>query len=87
MINETDELWLGFGYQEHDEFAAVSLACADSNDETMRLAARYIHDWGNGHSTRLSWAYEEMEYDWDGCTVLDEILPGTGCRRTICLST
>ena len=67
-INETDELWLGFGYQEHDEFAAVSLACADSNDETMRLATRYIHDWGNGHSTRLSLAYEEMEYDWDGCT-------------------
>ena len=67
-INETDELWLGFGYQEHDEFAAVSLACADSNDETMRFAARYIHDWGNGHSTRLSWAYEEMEYDWDSCT-------------------
>ncbi len=67
-INETDELWLGFGYQEHDEFAAVSLACADSNDETMRIAARYTHDWGNGHSTRLSWAYEDMEYDWDGCT-------------------
>jgi hypothetical protein len=67
-INETDELWLGFGYQEHDEFAAVSLECADSNDETMRLATRYIHDWGNGHSTRLSLAYEEMEYDWDGCT-------------------
>ena len=67
-INETDELWLGFGYQEHDEFAAVSLTCEDSNDETMRFAARYIHDWGNGHSTRLSWAYEEMEYDWDNCT-------------------
>ena len=68
-INETDELWLGFGYQEHDEFAAASLTCADSNDETMRLAARYIHDWGNGHSTRLSWAYEQMEYDWDRCVV------------------
>ena len=68
MVNETDELWLGFGYQEHDEFAAVSLACTDSNDETMRLAARYIHDWGNGHSTRVSWAYEEMEYDWESCT-------------------
>jgi len=71
-INETDELWVGFGYQEHDEFAAVSLACADSNDETMRIAARYIHDWGNGHSTRLSWAYEEMQYDWDNCADADE---------------
>ena len=64
-----DELWLGLGYQEHDEFAAVdaSLACEDSSDETIRYAARYIHDWGNGHSTRISWAYEEMEYDWKYC--------------------
>ena len=64
-----DELWLGLGYQEHDEFAAVDggLACENSNDETIRYAARYIHDWGNGHSTRISWAYEEMEYDWDYC--------------------
>ena len=67
-INETDELWLGLGYQQHDEFAAVSLSCADSDDQTVRYAARYIHDWGNGHSTRLSWAYEEMEYDWEGCS-------------------
>ena len=70
-INETDELWLGFGYQEHDEFAAVAVGCADSSDETMRIAARYIHDWGNGHSTRLSWAYEDMEYDWDSCADAD----------------
>ena len=79
-INETDELWLGFGYQEHDEFAAVSLGCEDSNDETMRLATRYIHDWGNGHSTRLSLAYEEMEYDWDNCVLRRKCnaSPGSG---------
>ena len=66
-INETDELWVAIGYQQHDEFAAVELGCADSDDQTVRYAARYIHDWGNGHSTRLSWAYEEMEYDWEHC--------------------
>ena len=66
-INETDELWVAIGYQQHDEFAAVELGCADSDDQTVRYAARYIHDWGNGHSTRLSWAYEEMEYDWEYC--------------------
>ena len=76
-INETDELWVGFGYQEHDEFAAVSIGCEDSNDETMRLAGRYIHDWGNGHNTRLSLAYEEMEYNWDNC-VLDNATSGSG---------
>ncbi len=66
-INETDELWVALGYQQHDEFAAASLSCADSDDQTVRYAARYIHDWGNGHSTRLSWAYEEMEFDWEAC--------------------
>ena len=53
---------MAIGYQQHDEFAAVELGCADSDDQTVRYAARYIHDWGNGHSTRLSLAYEEMEY-------------------------
>ena len=66
-VNETDELWVALGYQEHDEFAAASLNCADSDDQTVRYAARYIHDWGNGHSTRISWAYEEMEFDWEHC--------------------
>ena len=66
-INETNELWVALGYQQHDEFAAVELGCMDSDDETIRYAARYIHDWGNGHSTRLSWAYEEMEFDWEAC--------------------
>ncbi len=77
-INETDELWVALGYQQHDEFAAVELGCADSDDQTVRYAARYIHDWGNGHSTRLSWAYEEMEYDWENCKAtggVDEIGP------------
>ena len=47
-----------------------SLGCAKIPDDQdhVRYAARYIHDWGNGHSTRLSWAYEEMEYDWEYCT-------------------
>ena len=76
-INETDELWVALGYQQHDEFAAASFdnsdtttvmeGCSDSDDETIRYAARYIHDWGNGHSTRISWAYEEMEFDWENC--------------------
>ncbi len=68
-INETDELWVALGYQQHDEFAAAdeTLSCADSDDQTVRYAARYIRDWGNGHSTRISLAYEEMEYDWEHC--------------------
>ena len=63
-----DELWLGFGYQEHEEWAALDFNCDDSSDDTMRLAGRYIHDWQNGHSTRISVAYEEMSWDWDSCS-------------------
>ena len=62
-----DELWVGLGYQQHDEWAAVAFQCADSDDQTIRYAVRYIKDWGNGHSTRLSLAYEDMEYDWENC--------------------
>lgn len=62
-----DELWIGLGYQQHDEWAAAAFQCADSDDQTIRYAVRYIKDWGNGHSTRLSLAYEDMEYDWENC--------------------
>lgn len=62
-----DNIWFGFGYQQHDEWAAVDFACSDSDDDTWRIATRYIHDWGNGHSTRLSLAYEEMSWEWDEC--------------------
>ncbi len=62
-----DELWFGFGYQQHEEWAAVDFACSDSDDDTWRIGGRYIKDWGNGHSTRLSLAYEEMSWEWDDC--------------------
>jgi hypothetical protein len=62
-----DNIWFGFGYQQHDEWAAADFGCSDSDDDTMRLATRYIHDWGNGHATTLSLAYEEMSWEWDEC--------------------
>lgn len=62
-----DNLWFGFGYQQHDEWAAVDFACEDSDDDTWRAATRYIHDWGNGHATTLSLAYEQMSWEWDNC--------------------
>jgi hypothetical protein len=62
-----DEVWFGVGYQVHDDWAALNFACSDSDDETLRIAGRYIHDWGNGHSTRVSLAYEEMSWEWDDC--------------------
>ncbi len=62
-----DELWVAIGYQQHDEWAAAAMSCEDSDDETIRYAVKFTKDWGNGHSTRLSAAYEDMEYDWEYC--------------------
>ncbi len=63
-----DELWFGFGYQKHDEWAAVDFACSDSDDDTFRYAARYIHNWGDsGHATTVAGAFEQMSWEWDEC--------------------
>lgn len=63
-----DNIWFGFGYQKHDEWAAVDFACDDSDDDTWRIGMRYIHDWaGSGHATTISLGYEEMSYEWDNC--------------------
>lgn len=67
-LSSGSNVWLGATYQLHDEWAAVDFACSDSRDDTMRLAGRYIHQWGNGMSTRISVAYEQLEYDWEDCS-------------------
>ena len=64
-----NNVWLAATYQKHDEWAAVDFACDDSDDDSYRLAARYIHQWGGGMSTQISAMWEELEYDWSGCTV------------------
>ncbi len=68
-VGDGNELWVAIGYQQHDEWAAADpkLACSDSDDETIRYAVKYTHNWGNGHTTRISAAYEDMEYDWENC--------------------
>ena len=50
----------------------VANSCSESNDEGIRLAGRYIHDWGNGQRTQLGVMWEELDYDADDCTALDE---------------
>ena len=54
----------GFGSPSDGRIAAT---CSESDDEGIRLAGRYIHDWGNGQRTQLGAMWEELEYDADGC--------------------
>ena len=62
-----DNVWLAVGYELHDEWSAVDFGCSDSDDESWRLAGRYIKQWGNGMFTRVSVAWETLEYDWSDC--------------------
>lgn len=62
-----DNIWLAATYELHDEWSAVDYACSDSDDDTFRLAGRYIKQWGNNMSTKISVAWEDMQYDWEDC--------------------
>ena len=70
--------WGALTYEKHDEWAAADFGCRDSDDDSWRIAGRYIHDWGNGHSTWISGMYEDLEYEHDDCTIGDGTLGGTG---------
>ena len=39
--------------------------CTDSENEGVRLAGRYVQDWGNGQKTMLGAMWEDLEYDAD----------------------
>ena len=67
-LTSGDNLWLAATYQAHDEWAAVTHECDDSDDKSYRIAGRYIKQWGNGQSTQVSAMWETLEYDWEGCS-------------------
>ena len=62
-----DSVWLAVTYEQHDEWAAVTHSCSDSDDQTLRLAGRYIHNMAGGKFIQVSAMYETLEYEWDNC--------------------
>ena len=76
-----NNIWLAATYELHDEWAAVQIGCDDSDDESYRIAGRYIHQWGGGMSTQVSAMWEYLEYDIEGCGAaipLTGVYDGTG---------
>ncbi len=67
-LSNGDNVWLAVAYEKHDEWSAVDFGCSDSDDDSLRLAGRYIKQWGNGSFTRISAAWETLEYDWEDCS-------------------
>ncbi len=76
------QVWLAAAYEHHEDVSIAGLAsrdangnpidpvaqtCTDSEDEGVRFAGRYVHDWGNGQKTMLGAMWEDLEYDAD-CT-------------------
>ena len=66
-LTNGDSVWFAVTYQKHDEWAARNYQCSDSEDDSYRIAGRYIHQWGNGSFTRVSAMWENLEYDWEDC--------------------
>lgn len=62
-----DSVWVAFTYEKHDEWAAVHHQCSDSDDETYRIAGRFIHNMAGGQFIKIAGMYEQLEYQWDNC--------------------
>ena len=75
-----NNLWLAATYEKHDEWAAVQNGCSDSDDDSYRIAGRYIHQWSNGMATQVSAMWENLEYDWEDCVAvpITAVQDGTG---------
>jgi hypothetical protein len=65
-----NNLWGAVTYQSHDEWSASELGANDSDDESWRVAGRWIGSFDNGMSLTLSAMYEMLEYDIEGLPVL-----------------
>ena len=67
-------MWLGAGWQNHDDWTAQSIGCGaagghcmrESNADAYRLAARYTFDMGDGASAQLGVMWEDLEYEFEG---------------------
>ena len=58
--------WGAVTWQDHEDWTAQSVGEMDSSDaESYRLAARYIHDMGDGVSVQISAMYEDLEYEFN----------------------
>jgi len=77
-LSNNDSVWFAVTYERHDEWAALDYACDDSEDDSYRIAGRYVHDYGNGMSTKIAGMWETLEYDWDDCGAKGGVLYGGG---------
>ena len=80
--------WFAIAYEKHEDLSITDLAggltsagtqalaasCDESDDDAIRIAGRYTHDWGNGMKTQLGAMWEDLDYDADGCDFSDRVI-------------
>ena len=78
--------WGAVTYQKHEEWAAAKLdggTMSDSEAESYRIAARYIHDLGGGASLTLSAMWENIEYEFKNVTSPGSALQDFGYASSV----
>ena len=71
--------WGAVTWQDHEDWTAVSVGEMEASDaESIRVAARYIMDMGDGMSVQISAMWEDMEYEFNGVTNVDAAMSAFG---------
>ena len=84
-------MWLGLGWQNHDDWTAQSISCGagaplsgglhcmrESNADAYRLAARYTLDMGDGASAQIGVMWEDLEYELEGAADIRQTMGAFG---------
>ena len=71
--------WGAVTWQDHEDWTAVSVGQMNTSDaESIRVAARYIMDMGDGMSVQISAMWEDLEYEFNGVTNVDAAMAAFG---------
>ena len=73
--------WGAVTWQDHEDWTAVSVGEMNSSDaESIRVAGRYIMDLGDGMSVQISAMYEDLEYEFNNVTSVDQAMAAFGYK-------
>ena len=78
LVYENGPLWLATTWQDHEDWTAsrtgMKGTMTSSDAESFRLAGRYIFDLGDGMSISLAAMWEDLEYEFNNVSSVDEAM-------------
>jgi len=66
-VSDNTNLWGALTYESHDELRGILDGCSDTDDDSWRVAGRWIQQFDGGFALTLSAMYEDIQYDSDDC--------------------